>query len=104
MIEEKQNRCAVGKLADFLEWLWPNDPLQDACYWHDLNYLQGSWASKHISQEDADRIFRAHLNILKRNAPLGWLRAPLYYIAVRIGGRYFWDGNMEFIEDRRRGL
>lgn len=70
----------------------PNDPLQEACAWHDAAYLEGSDEQQRFTRRVVDKTFLDKmLNIAGGNWKLK-ARAYLYYYIVRAFGHYWWEG------------
>lgn len=83
--------CGCG-----ISYIWatsPNDPLQEACAWHDAAYMKGSDEQQRFTRSVVDKTFLDKmLNIASDDWKLR-ARAYLYYGIVRLFGSTFWEGD-----------
>ena len=75
----------------------PNDPMLNACAWHDKAYEEGSWYQEHMTRREVDQMFLSQMLIIAKDSKTLKLRAYTYYAVVRALGWMFWEG-----EDARR--
>lgn len=82
-------RCGVGWFST-----GPDDPLVNACQWHDTATLKGSWAQQNMTYEQVHEKFVSLMEYVAKGRPLVEARKAVYDNLEHAFGKRFWEGNV----------